>query len=173
MRWLKTIVIDEKIPEIEKRYWVTIITCCIVGFATHMFMFTNLLPGNDETMFYFNLGGTCSFGRWGLYLLTAKIPIVDISLNTCFGMPWVKGMMSILLLACVSCCVIYILEISNSLACVLIGAVIVTYPSVTATFSYMFTSSPYFFGLLLACMSIVVLGGGTKRLLDLWLQQYW
>lgn len=151
------------IDRLDKKYQFTFVVTCFLGFVTHLFMFTNLLPGNDETMFYFNLGGTRSFGRWGLYLLETKLPFLDVSINTCYGMPWVKGTISVILLALVTCCVVAILEINNRTLCILTGALIVTYPSVAATFSYMFTSSCYFFGLLLACTAVYI----TKRCMEI------
>jgi len=119
-------------------------------------MLTNLLPGNDETMFYFNLGGTRSFGRWGLYALQMDLPFLDTSIIARYGMPWVKGSISIILLAIVACLIVYLFEIQKNILCILTGAIIVTYPSVAATFSYMFTSSSYFIGLLLGCLAVCI-----------------
>ncbi len=142
--------------KLEKRYKTTFIATCVIGLLTHVFMLTNLLPGNDETMFYFNLGGTRSFGRWGLYALQMDLPFLDTSIIARYGMPWVKGSISIILLAIVACLIVYLFEIQKNILCILTGAIIVTYPSVAATFSYMFTSSSYFIGLLLGCLAVCI-----------------
>lgn len=142
---------------IDRKYKITFIATCVIGVLTHMFMLTNILPGNDQTMFYFNLGGTRSFGRWGLYVLEMPLPIINTSILACYGMPWVKGCISIVLLAITACVAVSIMDIHNDSLCILAGATIVTFPSVAATFSYMFTSSSYFFGLLLSCLAVYVI----------------
>ncbi len=144
------------INRIDKKYKYSFGSVCVVGLLTHMFMFTNLLPGNDQTVFFFNLGNTVPFGRWGLYLLEARLPLIDTSIATCYAAPWVKGIVSICLLGAVSCVIVAILDIKETSICVLLGAVIVTFPSVAAILSYMFTAPAYFLGLLLACAGVYV-----------------
>ena len=163
------------LSRIEEKYKLTFISTCIAGLLTHLFMFTNLLPGNDQTMFYFNLGGTRSFGRWGLHVLQIKFPLTDSSILTGYGMPWVKGLISLCLIGVTACIVVAILDIKNHSICILTGTVLVTFPSVAATFSYMFTSSSYFLGLALAGAAAYwakkstkslkwnIIGGGNRR----------
>lgn len=171
--------------KIDKKYKFTFIATCVIGFLTHFFMLTNLLPGNDQTMFYFNLGGTSPFGRWGLDLLQMKLPLVDTSFIAAYGMPWVKGLISIGLLGLTACIVVAVLEIKNASICILTGAALVTFPSVAATFSYMFTSSSYFLSLVLAAAAVLlakkayeypiwkyIAGGGASVLIMLSLSIY-
>ncbi len=173
------------LSRIEEKYKLTFISTCIAGLLTHLFMFTNLLPGNDQTMFYFNLGGTRSFGRWGLHVLQIKFPLTDSSILTGYGMPWVKGLISLCLIGVTACIVVAILDIKNHSICILTGTVLVTFPSVAATFSYMFTSSSYFLGLALAGAAAywakkstkslkwnIIGGGGTGVLIMLSLSIY-
>ena len=115
------------------------------GFLAHMFAFTNKLLNHDEVKSLFSKGGTVVLGRWGLGALDCLFPNVS--------MPWIYGLMTIALLAVAVCVLIHCLELQSSWAQVLAAGFVLTFPSLTGTFGYMFTSSCYGVAFLLAAVA--------------------
>lgn len=129
----------EKVPK-ETR--VTFFSALVLGLITHLYMLTNKFPNHDDINHLFaNDYGTQS-GRWVLPYISKW--------SGEFSMPWVIGLLSILFLAVGACLVVTLFRVQKPLYCVIIAALIVDFPVVTSTFTYMFTADAYFFGLLLA-----------------------
>lgn len=114
----------------------------ILGFLTHMYMFTNKFTNHDDTPSLFGSGYGAASGRWFL-------PYAE-SLDGKFSMPWLTGVFCLICLALTACFVVSLLRIKHPLGCIITSAVLVTFPTVTATFTYMFTATAYFLSLLLA-----------------------
>lgn len=127
--------------------------CAVSAFATglaaYLFVFTNKLLNLDEIAGLFGKGESISSGRWALALTSYVFP--DVS------MPWINGMLSLLLLTAAACLTVRIFEIKSTLWQVLLGALLVVFPSQIVTFSYMFTCAPYALAVLLAVGSVYVL----------------
>lgn len=141
--WFKRLA--DRVP---KHTRVTFLSACVFGFLTHMFVFTNKLPNHDDIGHLFSdTYGTAS-GRW-------LLPYV-LQLDGDFSLPWLIGALSIIALAVAACTAVSVLRIRSCTGCALTSAVMVTFPAVTATFSYMFTSSAYFLALALACLAALV-----------------
>jgi hypothetical protein len=70
-----------------------------------------------------------------------------------FSLPWLNGFLSLLYIAAAACLVLASLKITDTLACVLVAGLMVSFPVVTGSFNYMFTADAYFFALLLACLA--------------------
>lgn len=121
---------------------VTFCSALVMGFVTHMYMFTNKFTNHDDLnqMFYADYG-TAS-GRWLLP------PILRLDGN--FSIPWLIGVLSVLCMAGIACFTVALLRIRRPLGCVLTSALIVTFPASTATFGYMFSADAYFFSMMLA-----------------------
>ena len=119
------------------------------GLAAYLFVFTNKLLNLDEIAGLFGKGESISSGRWALALTSFLFP--DLS------MPWINGVLSLLLLTAAACLTVRIFEIKNPLWQVLLGALLVVFPSQIVTFSYMFTCAPYALAVLLAVGSAYVL----------------
>lgn len=122
----------------------TFLAACILGLGTHLYMFANKLPNHDDMGHMFGTAYGTQSGRWFL-------PVV-LQWNGGFSMPWLTGAASILCLAVVACLVVSLLRIRSTPGCVTAAALLVSFPSVAATFSYMFTADAYCFGTLLAAL---------------------
>ncbi|MCR5088317.1 MAG: glucosyltransferase domain-containing protein [Oscillospiraceae bacterium] len=118
----------------------------IAGLLAHAFVLTNKLPNHDDVSYLFNKGETIRSGRWGLELLRYVIP--DIS------MPWLHGITSLLLLAVSVCLIVRLFRIRSRLSQVLLSALIISFPSQTGTFCYMFTSSAYAVAFLFSVLAV-------------------
>lgn len=132
----------QKIPAPVK--WA-FFSAVVFGLITHLYMFTNKLPNHDDVRYLFDLNYGVQSGRWFL-------PIVA-DFSSGFSMPWVIGVLSILGLALTACVTVCLCRIQKPLACVIVSALLVSFPSVAATFTYLFTADAYFFGLFLAALA--------------------
>lgn len=117
----------------------------VLGFATHLYMFANKLTNHDDIGDLFSSTYGTASGRWLLPVL--------LQMDGPFSTPWLIGTLSVLCLAVTVCLTVSLFRIRRPLACVATAAVMVTFPAVTATFTYMFTADAYFFSLMLAAFS--------------------
>ena len=118
----------------------------IFGLIAHMFMLTNKLPNHDDVAYLFDKGETVLSGRWGLELLRYVIPD--------YSMPWLHGIVSILLLAVSICTIVQLFEIRSRLGQILLSGLIICFPSQIGTFCYMYTSSSYALAFLLSVLAV-------------------
>lgn len=114
----------------------------VLGFAAHMFAFTNKLPNHDDIGHLFEAGYGTYSGRW-------LLPSV-LELDGSFSIPWLIGLLGLLCLAGTVCLTAALLRIRRPLECIVTAALMTSFPTVAGTFSYMFTADAYFLGLLLA-----------------------
>lgn len=138
-----------------RRYAVPIASALAVGFAAHMYAFSNKLINADETAALFSKGATVTSGRWGLEL--AKLIFPDVS------MPWIYGVISLLLLSAAACLIISSFQLKGAVFQALFAAAFVAFPAVTANFCYMFTSSSYALAILLASAAVYLFSLGGRR----------
>ncbi len=131
-------------------------TTVAAGFAAHMYAFTNKLLNADELTALFSKGGSMESGRWGLDILPLIFPNVS--------MPWIYGLISILLLSVSVCLTVRIFEIKSAALQAGLAAVIAAFPALTGTFCYIFTSSSFMLSLLLSVLAVYVAkGDGARR----------
>lgn len=140
--------VGKAITRIPRYVWVTFVSSCVLGFAVHGYMFANKLPNHDDIGHLFSSGYGVASGRW-------LLPHI-LELDGTLSMPWLIGVLSIALLAVSACFVVSVLRIKSSLNCILTAAVMVSFPTVAATFTYMFSADAYFLALLLACFAAYI-----------------
>jgi hypothetical protein len=131
-----------RIPSYVK---VTFFAAVAVGLLTHAFMLTNKLPNYDDVNQFFDTLHRERSGRWLLWLPAA--------FSTSFSMPWVNGILGILYLAASACFIAAIAEIKTSLYCILLAALMETFPVVCSIFPFMNCADPYFFAFVLSCLA--------------------
>lgn len=115
------------------------------GLLAHAFAFTNLLPNHDGVSYFLSKGGTADSGRWGLDLLSLLFPDYHLS--------WLYGILSLLLISAAACVVVRLFSFKSRAAQLLLPALIAVFPSLTAIFCYIFTSSCYAVSFLLAVLA--------------------
>lgn len=124
---------------------LTFFASVLLGLAVHFYMFANKLPNHDDIAHLFSMNYGTASGRW-------LLPAVSL-LDGPFSTPWLLGLLSVLFLAVTVCLSVSLLRIRRPLACAAAAAVMVSFPTVTGTFTYMFTAGTYFFSLMLAALS--------------------
>lgn len=137
------------------RYRYVLLGTFIFGCLAHMFIFTNKLPNQDDLKCLFTKGVTIQSGRWGLEILSYLFP--DVS------MPWIYGMLSLTILAIANCILVRVFDIKNGYIQFLMGGIIISFPSQTGVFTYLFTASAYSVSFLLAVLSTALIRSTRKR----------
>lgn len=127
-------------------YRVTFLSGLISGLLAHVFAFTNKFVNHDEVAFLFSKGATSSSGRWFLDALDIFLPN--------FSMPWIYGILTIVLISLAVCLMSDLFGIRSRVLQALLGSCVLVFPSLTGTFSYMFTSSAYGVAFLLAVLGV-------------------
>lgn len=126
---------NEKITERMSRYIPTCCAALILGFAAHMFMLANKICFAGDAGGLFRKGDTIVSGRWGLALTSYIMP--DIS------MPWLNGLMSLLLIGVAVCMTVSIFKIRSRALQILLAGLIVCSPAQTATFCFVGSAVPF------------------------------
>ena len=146
----------ERCAKTATEYRISLWSSWLFGLAAYMFVFTNKLLNLDELAGLFGKGETVSSGRWGLSLTSLIFPD--------YSMPWINGLICILLLSVSICLIIGIFEIKKPILQVLLSGLIIAFPSQAVTFAYMFTCAPYALAVLFAVWSVyLTLKGGRGR----------
>ena len=127
------------------KYKFAFFSSLIVGTLTYFFAFTNKLINHDEVISMFAKGSGLSSGRWALHLMHYIFPN--------YSMPWIYGIISILLIAVASCIIVSVFDIKNKVLQILLSGSIMAFPSLIGTFSYMFTAASYAFAFLLSVIA--------------------
>ena len=135
--WLRVLYLENRAP---------FLTAVLAGLAAHMFMFTNKLVNHDDIEALFYKGATITSGRWGLELSSLVLPN--------WSMPWIYGILTLLMIAVSVCVMLRLLGIHSKLSHILLAAVVVSFPSLTGTYCFMFTSAAYGIAFLLAVLSV-------------------
>lgn len=123
----------------------TFVMAVVMGLFTHMYAFTNDLINHDDIYHLLQCEYGAQSGRWFL-------PIV-LGWDGTYSMPWLIGALSVICLALTACFTVSLLRIRGRLSALVTVTLLVAYPTVAATFSYMFTADAYFFGLFLAAFA--------------------
>lgn len=138
---LKTL--NKKVPRNVKFAFITAI---ILGFATHMFFFTNKLPNHDEFFGYNDLVWYTSQGRWFAFIAGA--------ISSGFNMPWVNGLLSIVYIAIAAGIVVSCFQIKTDIMCVLAAGLMVTFPVVFSSLIYISYADTWMMALVISCLAI-------------------
>lgn len=134
--------LGDRIPAYIRR---TFLIAVVLGLITHLYIFANKLPNHDDVGHLFSASYGTQSGRWFL-------PTV-LQWDGSYSMPWLIGVLSILCLAVTACLAVSLLRIRSRPGCAVAAALLVAFPSVTATFSYMFTADAYCLSTMLAALS--------------------
>ncbi len=132
----------------KKSIYVPFFTVLILGLVTHMYMFVNKFPNSDAlTSFYFDQNMVTS-GRFFLGTVC--------SISSFYDLNWINGILSLLYISICAMMLIKLLDVKGTFNYILISALLVTFPALTATFAYLYTADGYMIGLLLSIICVYV-----------------
>ncbi|QCR31461.1 glucosyltransferase domain-containing protein [Lysinibacillus sp. SGAir0095] len=132
-----------------KNEWVLAFSSAmIIGLLTHLYVFMHRYPNHDGLHNFYSTQAMVTSGRF--FLGPAS------SLSSYFDLPWVIGLFSLFFLALTSICLVILFEVRKKISIVLISGLVVTFPSVSSTFAYMFTADGYMLGIFMATLAVVL-----------------
>ena len=131
----------------ESRLWkYTFFTAVVLALCTHLPIMLSDIPNHDGlASIYFDQNMLVS-GRWFLS--------IACGFSSYYALPWLIGLLSIVILAFTSVLLVEVFEIENTAAGMLIAGVLVTFPVLTSTFAYVFTMDGYMLAIFLAVLSV-------------------
>lgn len=138
---------------LSRRMKQTILSVVIWGLIAHLYMYMNRIVNHDAVFALKYSGATVTSGRWFLHIL------VEISnkFHNNYVTPWWIGVVTILLYAVCACILVKVFDVRSKPLCCILGAILITYPTVTSNNLYIFTAHYYAFAFLLACGSVLLL----------------
>lgn len=132
---------------IIKRTWkLAILSTWIVGLLAHAYRFFNLMPTWDSMYNYKGTGTTVALGRWFLEIVG--------HLSTEYDLTWINGAFSLIFISVAVVFLVDLLEIKNDISVILTAALVVTFPTVTSSFAFMFTADCYMFAFAMAVLGM-------------------
>ena len=114
---------------------VCFFTALLVGLFAHLYKITNWLPNWDSLVFRYDSQNMISLGRWFL-------PVV-CSLSSFYDLPFLNGIIAIILHAMGAVCICKMLNVEKKITAALIGATIVSFPTVTSVMMYNYVADGY------------------------------
>lgn len=133
-----------------KSEWKTaFIATWVIGLLAHAYRFFNFLPIWDSMFNFQGIGDTFFLGRWGL-------PYAGI-ISSNFDLPWLNGALSLLYISITMILMIELFQINNKLLIVLTSGIFVSFPTVVASFAYMYTADAYMLAFLLATAAVYLI----------------
>ena len=138
---------------LSQRMKLTILSVLFWGVLAHLYMYMNRIVNHDAVFALKYSGATVTSGRWFLHIL------VEISnkFHNNYVTPWWIGGATLALYAACACVLVKVFDIRSKPLCCILGAILVTYPTVTSNNLYIFTAHYYALALLLSCGSVLVL----------------
>ena len=144
-----------RIPKIYRcTFWCTF----FVGMLTHLFILTNKLPTFDDMLCLNSFGGSFGLGRWFLGVLG----LIKYKILGNYSMPMLNGTLAIFLVALFACLINKILQNDNILVAMLMGIMLVVFPTIAGNLSFMFTGYYYSFSMVLLGIGILLISRGKK-----------
>lgn len=134
---------------VPKHIWLCFITGVLTGWLTHFYMLTHKLPNWDEANNLTSYGSGDYLGRWFLKYIHP--------LGSSYSMPAVHGMLFIIFLSLSACLVLAILDLHTTTAAILVPALMVTFPSVACTMTFMFMAHTSGMAIFMICLAVYLL----------------
>ena len=122
------------------------LTAFALGLLTHAVMLLSDIPNHDglDSM-YFNQNMITS-GRWFLE--------IACGISSFYLLPWLSGLLSIVYLSMTAVLLVKLLDVNDSILAGLVAGLLVTFPTLTSNFAYVFTMDGYMIGLFLSVLSV-------------------
>ena len=134
--------------KLPRNFKLCMLATFIIGLAAHMYCYTNMLTGADDA-FLFSDTRTFADGASGTRWLLA----IYFALIKTIRMPWLLGVMTLLLYGVAAWLVCETLSITSSAGIVLVSGLMVTSPTMISSNFYLTSAHMYAGALLFACLA--------------------
>lgn len=126
--------------------WKTCFACAmIVGVIAHLYKLTNWLPNWDSLVFRYDPQNMLGLGRWFLPIVCAPSSYYDL--------PWLAGLLAILFHGFGAVCICSIFRVRKNVTAALIGALVISFPTVTSVLMYNYVADGYAIAFFLSCLA--------------------
>ena len=135
---------------IRRPVWAATVSAFGIGMLTYLFALTNtlFLTGDALNNVYFD-GNLLWIGRWSSQWLS--------SLSTSYTMPYVNGLLMIIAVAALSGMLVSVFEIRSTVLAVVSSAVLMCFPTVSATLGFLHNADAYMLAAMLATLGLLLL----------------
>lgn len=134
--------------KLPRNFKLCMLATFIIGLAAHMYCYTNMLTGADDA-FLFSDTRTFADGASGTRWLLA----IYFALIRTIRMPWLLGVMTLLLYGIAAWLVCETLSITSSVGIILVSGLMVTSPTMISSNFYLTSAHMYAGALLFACLA--------------------
>lgn len=135
---------------------VCFLTALVVGLVSHLYKLTNWLPNWDSLVFRYDAQNMLKIGRW--FLPVASAP------SSYYDLPFFTGLTALVLFALGAVCICCMFDVKKPLTAALIGAAVISFPSVTSVLLYNYIADAYALSFLLACVAALLLTREKPRM---------
>ena len=148
--------IFKKINERILPQWkVCFFASVIAGLMAHLYKIVNWLPNWDGLVFRYDPQNMIGLGRWFL-------PVV-CSFSSFYDLPFLNGIIAIIFHGLGAVCICKILNVQKKITAALIGAVIVSFPTVTSVMMYNYVADGYSIAFFLATLAAIFMTSDKPR----------
>lgn len=126
-----------RFDESKENFCFTFLVTFLIGILAHGFMFANDFANRDNIRSFWQVNSTWTSGRWLLGILQK---VITFLFGSVVSLPWLIGCLACMWLALAACLLVEAFKVKSRVYQTLIGAFLITFPSVISTFTYMFTS---------------------------------
>ena len=142
-------IINKLKKSILPQWKVCFIWVLIMGLCAHLYKITNWLPNWDSLVFRYDPQNMISMGRWFLPVACAPSSFYDL--------PFIAGLMAIIFHGLGAVCILKMFGVRKNITAALIGAVAITFPTVTSVMMYNYVADGYALAFLLSCVAAMLL----------------
>lgn len=128
---------------------ICFISALVVGFVAHMYKLTNWLPNWDSLVFRYDPQNMVAMGRWFLPMVCAPSSFYDL--------PWLAGLLALIFHGLGAACICRMFRVSKNITAALIGAAVITFPTVTSVLTYNYVADGYAIAFLLSSLAAMLL----------------
>ncbi len=144
---------EEIIGKLKKnilpQWKISFFAAVVMGLITHLYKITNWLPNWDSLVFRYDAQNMVSMGRWFLPVASAPSSFYDL--------PWITGLVSILFHSLAAVCICKMFAVKKNTTAALIGAAVVSFPTVTSVMLYNYVADSYALAFLLATIAALLM----------------
>lgn len=137
-------IVKELYRKVPKNILLCFSSSVIAGAIIHLYVLTHKLPNWDDINNFQGYGSGAEYGRW---LLEYIKPLYGE-----WSIPAFNGMLAILLWSIGAAMIYMALEFKTQTSAVLLAIMVISFPAIASTMTYMFTVTCYAIGFLLVCI---------------------
>ena len=148
--------------KISIQYKITFYSAIVIGMIAHMPILTNVLVNYDSaSMIPRGYGTGIQSGR---FMLTLMGEFMERFWGD-FNLPFINSFVAIIILALCVTAIVFILGIKDNLFCFLCGGLFISFPAITCTLFFTYTSGYYAVAILITVLAVLLADKYNKILI--------